>query len=177
MDAFVTRLPKPQSESSSTVRPSSPKQAGPGRPLKKVKREESPDLYSDDSESIQTRPARIQVKRDVDDGVMEEEERDDSQHHHQTTDIESALQTTDGEREAIEEYEALKSSQASAPDDGTTATTQPLWIKGRSSIYVDAFNLALDTVLEEESHLFDDKENEVFDQWKNLGYEAQYLYV
>lgn len=176
MDAFVTRLPKPKSEPSSTLRSSPPKQT-PDRPLKKVKREESPDLYSDDSGSDHTRTTRIQVRRDVVDEVKEEVVKDDSQHHHQPTDIESALPATGGEKEAIEEYEALKSSQSSAPDDDATAVTRPRWIKGQSSIYVDAFNLALDTVLDEESHLFDSKENEVFEQWKNIGYQAQYLYV
>jgi Fanconi-associated nuclease 1 len=49
------------------------------------------------------------------------------------------------------------------------------WTKGKSSIYVDAFNLALETVLEDERHLFDEKEIEVFKQWRELEYEAQYL--
>ena len=49
-------------------------------------------------------------------------------------------------------------------------------MRGRSSIYVDAFNLALETVLEEESHLFNEPELAVFDNWKALDYEAQYLY-
>ena len=49
------------------------------------------------------------------------------------------------------------------------------WIRGESSIYVDAFNLALDTVLEDESHLFDERERRVFDEWKRLDYESQYL--
>ncbi|WAO88145.1 Fanconi-associated nuclease [Fusarium falciforme] len=95
----------------------------------------------------------------------------------QPTDLENAMAPTDGGTKAIEEYEAIKSSQASAKDEDTNEKAQPLWVKGRSSIYLDAFNLALDTVLEEESHLFDDKENEVFRQWRGLDYEAQYLYV
>lgn len=49
------------------------------------------------------------------------------------------------------------------------------WGRGKSSIYVDAFNLALETVLAEEAHLFDEAEMEVFRQWRNLAYEAQYL--
>ena len=49
------------------------------------------------------------------------------------------------------------------------------WTKGKSSIYVDAFNLALETVLDDERHLFDEKEMEVFNQWRVLHYEAQYL--
>ncbi|CAK7225528.1 hypothetical protein SBRCBS47491_005918 [Sporothrix bragantina] len=47
----------------------------------------------------------------------------------------------------------------------------------RSSIYVDAFNIALDTVLEQEQHLFSEKEKAVFAAWRDLDYEAQYLYV
>ncbi|KAL1889552.1 hypothetical protein Sste5346_008800 [Sporothrix stenoceras] len=47
----------------------------------------------------------------------------------------------------------------------------------RSSIYVDAFNIALDTVLEQEEHLFNEKEKIVFAAWRGLHYEAQYLYV
>jgi Fanconi-associated nuclease 1 len=44
-----------------------------------------------------------------------------------------------------------------------------------SSIYVDAFNLALDTVLKEESYLFSDEEAEVFAKYRSLDYEAQHL--
>jgi len=91
--------------------------------------------------------------------------------------VENVLPPTKTDDTAIEEYELLKSSQMSSGEnvDEATDKTRPLWIKGRSSIYVDAFNLALDTVLEEESQLFDNKELEVFSQWKTLGYEAQYL--
>ncbi|KAL5596905.1 uncharacterized protein BROUX77_006853 [Berkeleyomyces rouxiae] len=52
-----------------------------------------------------------------------------------------------------------------------------LWVKGESSLYVDAFNLALDTVLQDEIHLFDDKEQQVFREWRALDYQEQYLYV
>lgn len=45
------------------------------------------------------------------------------------------------------------------------------------SIYVDAFNLALDTVLKEESYLFSEDETEVFARYRSLEYEAQHLYV
>lgn len=47
----------------------------------------------------------------------------------------------------------------------------------KSSLYVDAFNLALDTVLEDESYLFSDEENAIFGTYKSLDYEAQYLYA
>lgn len=49
--------------------------------------------------------------------------------------------------------------------------------KRKSSLYVDAFNLALDTVLEDESYLFSDEENAIFTTYKSLDYEAQYLYA
>ncbi|KAI5299999.1 hypothetical protein KEM56_002823 [Ascosphaera pollenicola] len=52
---------------------------------------------------------------------------------------------------------------------------QRYWTKGKSSIYVDAFNLALDDVLETESYLFDEQELAVFGHWKGLSYDAQYL--
>lgn len=45
-----------------------------------------------------------------------------------------------------------------------------------SSLYTDAFNLALDTVLAEESHLFSEQEAEIFQRYRSLPYEAQYLY-
>ena len=75
------------------------------------------------------------------------------------------------EDEAIAEYEALRSSQA----EQTAGKIALSWSPGQSSIYVDAFNLALDTVLEDEAHLFSAAERNVFKQWRQLNYEAQYL--
>ena len=80
--------------------------------------------------------------------------------------------------DAVGEYEAITASQPGVEDVENDASAQPStrqWVKGQSSIYVDAFNLALQTVLEDEAHLFDEKEKAVFDYWKALGYEAQYL--
>lgn len=89
------------------------------------------------------------------------------------TDLESALPTVESDNEAIKEYE---SSQTRSPESTIQDRLQNgRWQKGRSSIYVDAFNLALDTVLDEESHLFNEAEMEVFHQWKKLSYESQYL--
>ncbi|KAF2146975.1 uncharacterized protein K452DRAFT_355372 [Aplosporella prunicola CBS 121167] len=88
------------------------------------------------------------------------------------TDLESALPPIETDKEAIEAYEAGRAAEQTEEQAGGRN-----WVKGRSSIYVDAFNLALDTVLEDESHLFDEAETEVFRQWRELGYEAQYLYV
>lgn len=92
------------------------------------------------------------------------------------TDLESALPPVRTDKEAIKEYEASRAAEASASflEDRMTSRT---WIRGKSSIYVDAFNLALETVLEDESHLFDEAEKTIFKTWRELTYEAQYLYV
>ncbi|KAK1777317.1 VRR-NUC domain-containing protein [Copromyces sp. CBS 386.78] len=97
-------------------------------------------------------------------------------HHH--TALEDSLPEVKVDDDIIEEYENLKSSQVG---DGEVSAEARLktrkWVRGQSSIYVDAFNLALDTVLQDEAHLFDEKKNCVFDNWRALSYEAQYLYV
>jgi len=93
------------------------------------------------------------------------------------TAFDSSLLTIATATDAIEEYEMLRASQASQNDEVSSKHDGNRWLKGRSSIYVDAFNLALDTVLDEESHLFDDKEKHVFEEWRSIGYEAQYMLV
>jgi Fanconi-associated nuclease 1 len=95
------------------------------------------------------------------------------------TDLETALPPIKTDNQAIEEYEA---SRATKQEDNSepglhVRLRDGVWQKGRSSIYVDAFNLALDTVLAEEAHLFDEAEMEVFRQWRELSYQSQYLYV
>ncbi|KAL4967656.1 fanconi-associated nuclease 1 [Aspergillus stella-maris] len=95
------------------------------------------------------------------------------------TDLESALPTMATDEQAIEEYE---SSQKGKDEEDKELSLQERmrdgkWRKGKSSIYVDAFNLALHTVLDEEAHLFSEFEKEVFGHWKGLSYESQYLYV
>ena len=103
------------------------------------------------------------------------------------------------EEGALEEYEAFRASQEDTKraleGDGLGLTTEKAsselsnngieegktrlqgkkWVKGRSSIYVDAFKLALETVLDEEAHLFDERERTIFTAWDELSYEAQYL--
>lgn len=87
------------------------------------------------------------------------------------TDLEISLPAIKTE-DAIEEYETKN------VDLGLHVRLQNgVWQKGKSSIYVDAFNLALETVLVEESHLFSPSELEIFAQWRKLSYESQYLYV
>jgi Fanconi-associated nuclease 1 len=93
------------------------------------------------------------------------------------TDLESALLPIKPDAEAIEEYEAFKASQEDKTEGAEERLKDRAWVRGKSSLYVDAFNLALDTVLEEENHLFDEAETEVFRIWRDLNYEAQYLYV
>ncbi|KAK3366901.1 VRR-NUC domain-containing protein [Lasiosphaeria ovina] len=98
---------------------------------------------------------------------------------HGQTAFESSLPQVATDKEAIQEYEAARASQAAqdGTTDGATRLENRQWVPGKSSIYVDAFNLALDTVLKDESHLFDVKERRVFEEWRALDYETQYLYV
>lgn len=177
MDAFVKRLPKPQGEVKHSRAKSSHEQ-DKERPSKRSKKDEVQDSGSDHSDDYELgnhedlKPATRSNSEHDDD---EQDEPDDGTKP--ITEFESALPPTKVDKKAIEDYEAMKSSQMSASDDGKTEQASPAWVRGRSSIYVDAFTLALDTVLEDESHLFDHREMEVFRQWRELGYEAQYLYV
>lgn len=95
--------------------------------------------------------------------------------HNRQTDLEVALPPVKTDKEAVAEYEAFKAAQEAVPLDIEGRLGQRKWTKGKSSIYVDAFNLALETVLEDEVHLFDEAEMEVFQQWRGMSYEAQYL--
>ena len=90
------------------------------------------------------------------------------------TQLETALPEIKTDEEAIEAYEAYKAGET---ESLKSRIDERSWTKGRSSIYVDAFNLALNTVLEEEGHLFDDAEKSLFEQWRGISYESQYLYV
>ncbi len=96
----------------------------------------------------------------------------------QSTLFESSLPAVPDDKNAIEEYEVMRASQIeeeeAAKDSAASRVDSRKWIRGKSSIYVDAFNLALDTVLEDEADLFDEKEIQVFEEWRQLGYEAQY---
>lgn len=171
MDAFVRRLPK-AGHTSSTVSASSGSQEIEGRPAKRCKTDEVRGSASEDSDAAKSeveKPAKLTSM----DGNGHGDGRTHKERH---TEFEDALPPTQDEEAAIVEYEFLKSSQAENAEDGMTDKARPLWIKGRSSIYVDAFNLALDIVLEQEEHLFDTKEVDVFRQWRELDYEAQYLY-
>ncbi|KAK3628179.1 hypothetical protein LTR56_018791 [Elasticomyces elasticus] len=113
----------------------------------------------------------------VPDSDAEREDEDlEEQPRERRTDLESALPPIPSDKEAIEAYEATRAAEQS--EDGVKDRLgERKWVKGKSSIYVDAFNLALETVLEDEAHLFDEAEHAVFTAWRDLSYEAQYLYV
>ena len=92
------------------------------------------------------------------------------------TELETALPPVRTDKEAIAEYEAARAAE-NATLDLQGRLGQRKWVQGKSSIYVDAFNLALETVLEEESHLFNEAELIVFEKWRDVNYEGQYLYA
>ncbi len=133
-------------------------------PAKRVKRD-----------ALQSRQAK---KRDIipDSDVDSEDEVYNEEPQIRRTDLESALPPIETDKEAIDAYEASRAAEQAELGlkerlDGKN------WVRGKTSIYVDAFNLALETVLEDESHLFDGAEHTVFTAWRELAYEAQYLYV
>jgi Fanconi-associated nuclease 1 len=109
--------------------------------------------------------------------AVSESEDDPEQKPPRPTDLESALPSIKVDQDAIDEYESSQTAQraeTSATDISDRFSSRQ-WVKGKSSIYVDAFNLALETVLEEESHLFDEAEKALFENWRSLSYDAQFL--
>lgn len=91
------------------------------------------------------------------------------------TELESALPPVKTDKDAIEDYESFRKAETEKDLTLEQRLEGRKWVKGRSSIYVDAFNLALETVLAEEKHLFDETELALFSCWQELPYEAQYL--
>ncbi|EKD20730.1 coiled-coil domain-containing protein MTMR15 [Drepanopeziza brunnea f. sp. 'multigermtubi' MB_m1] len=147
-------------------------------PAKRLKTSESTNRENSKSENerILQGPGlqkhEIPESEDDDDGSGGEE----PSRPQRPTELESVLPPVKTDKGAIDEYEAMRAAEE-VPQDLKSRITQRSWVQGKSSIYVDAFNLALETVLDDESHLFDEKEMEVFRQWRELRYEAQYLYV
>jgi fanconi-associated nuclease 1 len=173
MDAFVTRRPRPKSTPSTRVPEGSSLVNEP--PSKRARTSDEHEKKA--SHGSPRRPSGRDLKvskREAEETEQPVNDVAETNYHHPA--IEDALPPIPSEEEALAEYDAFKSSQ-NARDDGDQESTAPKWERGKSSIYVDAFNLALDTVLEDESHLFDAKELAVFDAWRSLGYEAQYLSV
>ncbi|KAI1368545.1 VRR-NUC domain-containing protein [Xylaria arbuscula] len=187
MESFLKRgksnnLPSPQK----IPLKEKPAQLTEEHPKKRIKRE---DTYNSDADSdnyqidIPTLEARAHIRTDwngldspADDDVTERSETEDA-HTSKSTAIESSLPEIKLDKKAIEEYQNFKSSQEQETSDAAARLSSRAWERGKSSLYVDAFNLALDTVLDEEAHLFDQKEKRIFDEWKSLDYEAQFLYV
>ena len=105
----------------------------------------------------------------------------DAEQHAHVADITSGLEPALQEsplspRLIARERPPGASSAWDAVDDHATdqAEVNGVW---RQSIYVDAFFLVLNTVLDEESHLFDAAERAVFDALRDAPYDAQYLCV
>ena len=138
------------------------------------RREDS--AVEDEDERDQTPVAQLQRPyHEIQDSEAESDDDNDfPPEPGRKTDLESALPPVKTDKEAIAEYEATRAAEAANLDlDGRLS--QRKWVSGKSSIYVDAFNLALETVLENESCLFNEAERAVFEEWRNLSYEGQYL--
>lgn len=184
MDKFVTKKRKPDSAGQRHPAASEqlPNKAKPEeRPAKQVKREVSDTDGDSDGDLLDRAPFKPTPairREDTTDSVYDGSPRSELElESGRPTAIESSLPEIKVDQEAIEEYETFRASQGDQPDDDSTASrfVKREWVKGKSSLYVDAFNLALSTVLDDESHLFDENERTLFDNWANLSYEAQYL--
>lgn len=118
----------------------------------------------------------VHLRREIPDSDEEPDSDNDTNVPVTKTGLESALPAVKTDKQAIQDYEAARAAESTdlALQD---RLSQRKWIPGKGSIYVDAFNLALETVLEDEAHLFDEGEMTIFDNWRNLTYEGQYLYA
>lgn len=149
---------------------------------KRLKRVESTDSslsrHVSDEEDPEPVSSPNQLPREIPDSEAETDDEEKLPTLLPTkTNLESTLPTIKTDKEAIAEYEATRAAEDAIPSDLHGRLGQRKWVQGKSSIYVDAFNLALETVLEDECHLFDEAESAVFEQWRSLSYEAQYLWV
>jgi Fanconi-associated nuclease 1 len=102
---------------------------------------------------------------------------DNSEYPCSLAELETAQLSVETGKEATLKHKTLRATDESAPAELGARLHSGITATSRSSIYVDAFNLALDTVLKDECHLFNSTERGVFDHWKSLDYEAQYLLV
>ncbi|KAJ9615560.1 hypothetical protein H2200_001635 [Cladophialophora chaetospira] len=160
----------------------------PSPPSKRLRTTVSNGTPSPKRGSPRKPPPYRRIKDEIpdseDEGDALDAKEDQTLHAPRATQLEATLPPIQTDEDAIEAYEAYKAGEdaekvQAQSDEGTAASRleSRSWIRGRSSIYVDAFNLALDTVLDDEGHLFDDAELNLFTQWRELSYEAQYLYV
>jgi Fanconi-associated nuclease 1 len=149
------------------------------------KLEETPGEDSASASASDRRPASPSPSTGVADSTLLTG-NDELEHEYQIkssqTDLETSLPAIETDEHAIREYEASQTEKNEHDEETESGPglhvrlRDGVWQKGKSSIYVDAFNLALETVLDEESHLFDASELCIFDEWKGLAYESQYLY-
>lgn len=174
MEAFLKKPARLQNNGNGDASPTSLAAKGTSPARKRLKLDHGSDRSSDSdaSDSGAGQNWARSVHKDA-----EEHSEAGNRSSGRPTDVENALPPAQSEEAAIAEYETLKLSQSAPEGASVSEKIRPLWIKGRSSIYVDAFNLALDIVLEEESSLFDVRELDVFRQWRELPYESQFLYV
>lgn len=145
---------------------------------KRLKRLDSEDsslshTFSEEDDATCSSPRRA-CFREIPDSEAESDDGNIPPSSTQKTNLESTLPPTKTDNEAIAEYEETRAAESEGLDL-RERLGQRMWVPGKSSIYVDAFNLALETVLHDEAHLFDEAEMAVFDQWKSLSYEGQYL--
>ncbi|KAL8896632.1 MAG: hypothetical protein Q9192_002978 [Flavoplaca navasiana] len=143
--------------------------------LKRGDSTESLALLQQEDESYGGSPRLDARRNEVADSEVESEDEDEGIPRASQTELESALPPVKTDKEAIAKYEATRAAEAGL--DFKDRLGQRKWVQGKSSIYVDAFFLALETVLDEESHLFDEAEMAVFQKWRDMSYEGQYLYV
>lgn len=132
--------------------------------------------FDDEGRTTPIQRTPVRPTREIPDSEAESDDDEDNvlPDGNRKTELESALPPVKTDKEAIAEYEATRAAETESLDiNGRLG--QRKWVPGKSSIYVDAFNLALETVLEDESHLFDEVEMAVFEQWRNMSYEGQYL--
>jgi len=142
------------------------------RPAKRSKQSET-----DDTSDYESRPSSPKpTPRDIPDPDADVDEKGaEVLSSGRQTDLESALPPIKTDKEAVEEYEAQRAAEEAEAADAEGRLRDRKWTRGKSSIYVDAFNMALETVLVDECHLFDEAETAVFSYWQALSYEAQYL--
>lgn len=131
----------------------------------------------DDKNTVTGSPSKSVRRTEIPDSEDEDEISHEQSAPVKSTQLETVLPPVQTDDEAIEAYEAYKAGQQDVKDTTQARLENRTWTRGKSSIYVDAFSLALDTVLEEEGHLFNEAELQLFKEWRDLDYECQYLYV
>jgi fanconi-associated nuclease 1 len=180
MDKFVQRLGPVKAPSDSLLPAQARDRSRHESPAKRVKRE----IPDSDEEDVSASSSQSRTRNQKDGSAFIRGEKTTAYDEARSVlepqagrppTIESSCPEIKSDEEAVEEYETFRASQGDPPEDTASRFIWREWVKGKSSLYVDAFNLALGTVLDDESHLFDSKERALFDTWAGLSYDAQYL--